>query len=114
MNGLFKTLVLAGALSVLAGADGAKAVQELSCSQTKCSYNEEFGPSQTKTFHGHCNSSTPMTSGNSKMICYKAEFLACSTGVIENQGKSDTFWKCTCINGSDKNRAYTTISLSCP
>lgn len=114
MKGLVKTLVLAGVLSVVAGADGAKAVKKLSCSQTKCTYNEEFNKSQMKTFHGHCNSSTPMTAENSNMICHKAQYLSCSPGQIENQNETDTFWKCTCMNGSDKHKANTTVDLFCP
>lgn len=108
-------LILVGVLSLWAGADVAMAaVQELSCSQTACTYNESFKPSHSKTFHGHCNSSTAMTSSNSGMSCHKAEFLTCTTGVIENQGKSDTFWKCTCTNWSDQNWANTTINITCP
>lgn len=115
MRDVIKTLVLSGCLLLWAGADDAKAVKDLKCSQTSCTYPEEFGPNQIKYFHGTCpGTSTALTSKNSNMVCHKAEFLTCTPGQLWNSGESDAYWKCSCDNWSDKNRANTTIDLSCP
>ncbi len=114
MRNLVMILVVGACALLWAGAEGANASNvSLSCGATSCEYNEEFKASQTKTFHGHCDANTKMTASNSNMTCHKASGLTCTPGLLENPGKSDTFWRCTCTNWNTKKHS-TTIDMTCP
>ena len=115
MRHLVTILVLGGCLSLWAGAAAAKATTQLHCSETKCSYTEEIGPSGTKTYRGFCDGTgnTKVTNLNSGLVCHKAKGLTCTAGFF-NEASSPRYWSCTCTNWSDKHRAHPDIDLSCP
>ncbi len=106
MKDLVRTLLLGGALSVLAGGAIAKYVVPLHCQQPKCAFDVELGPSQTKVFHGYCDG-YHTTYPNSNMICHKAKDLTCTVTVFE-----DNYWQCTCTNWAIKEQ-HTTINVYC-
>ncbi len=105
MKDLVRTLLLCGALSVLAGGAIAKQVEDLHCKQAKCAFGEEFGPSQTKTFNGYCDGYSN-DRDNSNMICHAAKGLTCTIAVISEN------WRCTCTNWDIKEQ-HTTIDVYC-
>lgn len=106
MKALAGILLLAGALSVLAGGAIAKQVENLHCKQPKCAFNEELGPSQTKTFNGYCDAYKNSPT-NSDMICHAAKGMTC-TVVSSITGH----WQCMCTNWNAK-KQHTTIDVYC-
>ncbi len=110
MRDLVKVLILGSALSLSAGAAAAWPTVELHCSETSCQYNEEIGPSGTKTYEGFCYS---FTGTDSKMVCHKAKGLTCTQAIYV---KEDTppHWACTCTNWNPAHEAHTDIDMSCP
>lgn len=115
MKGLGKTLIVVSALSFWGGAEVAKAAEELSCSTTSCSFNEEIGPSGTKTYHGHCDGTgnTEVTDKNSSMTCHVSSHMTC-TSAFWGKYKGDFYWTCTCTNDSMVNESHPTIDITCP
>lgn len=107
MKALARTVLLVGALSVLAGGAIAKQVEDLHCEQSKCAYNEEIGPSQTKTYQGYCDGYRNEDS-NSTMYCHPVKGMTCSF-----IGFVDDHWTCTCTNWKTKEQ-HATIDLYCP
>ncbi len=105
MKDLMMTFVLGSALSVLAG--GAIADVDLHCSQSKCVYNEELGPSQTKTYNAYC-SGYQNDPSNSTLYCHPVEGMTCTF-----IGFYQTHWTCTCTNWKTKEQ-HATIDLYCP
>ncbi len=107
MKDLVRTLLLGGALSVLAGGAIAKQVEDLHCQQPHCAFDEELGPSQTKTFKGYCNYT--MDESNSNMICHAVKGMTCTLIILER----GNYWQCMCTNWETKER-HTTIDVYCP
>ncbi len=108
MKVLISTLILCSALSVLAGGATAKQVEDLRCDQSKCAFDEELGPSQTKTFKGYCGAyqATPI---NSNMICHAVKGMTCTK--VEFNDMKD-YWSCMCTNWKTKEQ-HTTIDVYC-
>ena len=107
MKDLVRSFLLAGALSLLAGGAIAKQVEDLHCQQTKCAFNEELGPSQTKTFNGYCDA-YKTTSSNYSMVCHAVKGMTCMpvSWVVDH-------YQCMCTNWKTKEQ-HTTIDVSCP
>ncbi len=106
MKDLVRTFLLGGALSVLAGGAIAKQVENLHCDTTKCAFDEELGPSQTKTFNGYCDGYTN-TKYNSNMVCHAVKGMTCSELIF-----LDKHWQCMCTNWETKEQ-HTTIDVYC-
>lgn len=107
MKAPVKSLVIASALSVLAGGAIAKQIEDFHCRQAKCAYNVELGPSQTKTLRGYCDASHA-TGTNSSMVCHAVKGMTCALN-----GFFGDYWSCLCTNWETK-RQYTTIDVYCP
>ncbi len=114
MRNLVTILVVGGCSSLWAGAAAAKAINQLHCSKTKCTYSEEIGPSGTKTYQGYCDGTgnTQITDRNSSMVCHKAKDLTCTGAHLVLI--STPYWTCTCTNWNPTQRAHPDIDLSCP
>ena len=116
MKSLVRTLILVSALSLWAGAALAKATNQLHCSETHCSYNEEIGPSGTKSYQGYCDGTgnTQVTIHNSSMTCHKAKGLTCTVAAFIEGNDEHPYWSCTCTNWNATKEAHPDIDLSCP
>ncbi len=116
MKRLVTILIVVSALSFWGGVETAKAVQELSCGTTSCTFNEEIGPLQTKHYHGHCygTGNTVVTTGNSYMYCNtnKANYVNC-TKPEWNIYKKDLYWACSCENDSF-DQEHPDFKITCP
>ena len=108
MRDQVKTLLLAGALSVLAGGAIAKQVEDLHCGQSKCVYDEEMGPSQTKTYLGYCDGYHNEAT-NSTMYCHPVKGMTCSF-----IGFTTDHWNCICTNWIATKEQHATIDMDCP
>ncbi len=103
MKSVVKALILCGALSWWTSA--AQAYEHLQCSDPKCAYSEEIGPSQTKVYRGQC---VGMNTNDYSMACHAVKDTTC-TGAHQ----SDTYYACTCTNWDPTGRKYVTIDLYC-
>ncbi len=106
MKDLVRTLLLGGALSVLAGGAIANQVEELHCQQSECAFDEELGPSQTRIFHGYCAGEKV---SEYKMVCHAVKGTTCTKGV----SVASSYWSCTCTNWDPTQRKYVTIDILC-
>ncbi len=106
MKDLVRTLLLGGALSILAGGAIAKQVEDLHCGQSQCAFDEEFGPSQTKTFNGYCDGYKNYPT-NTNMICHAVKGMTCT--MVEFFADH---WQCQCTNWATKEQ-HTTIDVYC-
>ncbi len=105
MKDLLRTLLIGGALSVLAGGAIANQTEDLHCKQAKCVFDGELEPSQTKTFSGYCDG-YPNNATNSGMVCHAA------TGMVCDPSKFGQHWQCTCTNWATKKQPAT-IDVYC-
>ncbi len=105
MKDLVSTLLLGGALFVLAGGAIAKQGEDLHCNTSNCAFDEELGPSQTKTFIGYCDGYSNAPS-NSTMVCHAVKGMTCTNAQFDNH------WSCICTNWETKER-HTTIDVYC-
>ena len=110
MKDLIKTLVLASALSVLAGVDVA-AIEDLPCDQTKCVFHILLNRSGTEQMRGWCQGVT-MTGNNSSMDCHPVKGMTCTSP--EYRSKNDPYWACSCTNWSTAKKQSATIDVFCP
>lgn len=103
MKGLIATLVLCGALSVLAG--NAVAAVDLVCGLTECKYNEELGPDKTKTFHAYC---TGESMADYNMACHAVKGTTCT-----DPFSMKNYWSCSCTNWNATERKTVSIDVLC-
>ena len=106
MKSLIKTLVLAGVLSLWAGAAAVKANVELTCEQQKCQYNERLGKSQTRTFDLYCKNISKTE--DYSIGCHPPSGVTCLPR------DDTTYYDCTCTNWSPSKAKYVDIDILCP
>lgn len=110
MRGLATTLMLAGALSLLAGVDVA-AIEDLPCGETKCVFHVELHRSGTEEIRGFCTKAS-MTEDNSSMDCHPVKGMTCTSPGFNSS--SHPYWVCTCTNWSATKKQSATIDVFCP
>ncbi len=105
MKDLVRTLLLGGALSLLAGGAFAWKTEDLHCDTSKCAFDEELGPSQTKSYIGYCDGYSNSPS-NSTMVCHAVKGMTCTNAQFGSH------WSCICTNWAIKEQ-HTTIDVYC-
>lgn len=110
MKALVKTLVFAGALSLLAATDVA-AIEDLPCDETKCVFHVLLKEMGTEENRGFCPEVT-MTGYNSEMICHPVKGMTCTDAAFV--GGKHPYWSCTCTNWNTLKKQTATIDVMCP
>ena len=105
MKGLIRTLVLAGALFVVAGAATVNADVKLTCDQPKCQYNERLGKSQTKSYDLYCKGAT--STSQYTYGCHPPKHVTCWPGDYKE------YYNCYCTNWSAESAKYVDIDIIC-
>ncbi len=97
-------LVLAGILSVLAGADFAYGDDKLACGQSECQFKVTLKPFYEQTYEGICG---PQNKAAENMVCHKAKGITCTKAEY-----IDKKWTCQCGNWTTKEHS-TSIDVYC-
>ncbi len=105
MKGLVRALLLGIALSSWTSA--AQAFVHLQCSAPKCTYSEEIGPSQSKTYTGKCVNKNIF---EYSMVCHAVKGTTCTNAV---QDENEDYWTCVCTNWDPTSRKYLGVDLYC-
>ncbi len=114
MKNLAKTVILASALWLSAGTAFGKAIQQLHCSTTHCTYTEQLHKSGTTSFQGYCDGVHNITQDNSSMACHPVKGMTCTFSKLIEGPVKPYYWGCTCTNWSATKRQNASIDLHCP